>query len=249
MSTICTLITGASSGIGQRTAVQLSESRALILCGRDAGKLKATLDICNNSRTHFAWVYDLENVNGIKASLEEFLSEHQLMVDNFVHCAGIVKVLHMRNVDIKITSQIFNVNLFSAIEIISQLLKKKINGTHLKNIVFISAILGEFGARGHQLYSSTKAALDGLMRSLAVELAPEIRVNSVLPGGVRTPMSESAYNDPVIVEKANIDYPLGTGETGDIANIVEFLLSEKARWITGQQIVVDGGRTINMSQK
>ncbi len=87
------------------------------------------------------------------------------------------------------------------------------------------------------------------MKSLSVELAPGIRVNSILPGGVRTPMSEYALNDPAIIERIKVDYPLGLGETSDIANLVEFLLSEKARWITGQQFIIDGGRTANMSQK
>src|ERR1017187_5203307 len=128
MSTIYTLVTGAGSGIGQRTAIQLSENRSIILNGRDVEKLKATLDLCNKRIEHFIWDYDLEKVEGIKDSLEEFLTKRQLTVDAYVHCAGIMKVLHMRNVDIKTTTQIFNVNLFSAIEIISLLLKKKING-------------------------------------------------------------------------------------------------------------------------
>jgi NAD(P)-dependent dehydrogenase (short-subunit alcohol dehydrogenase family) len=62
-------------------------------------------------------------------------------------------------------------------------------------------------------------------------------------------MSEFALKDPVIVERIKQDYPLGLGEPSDIANLVEFLLSDKSRWITGQQIIIDGGRTANMSQK
>ena len=103
-----------------------------------------------------------------------------------------MKVMRMKNVDYQNALQIFNVNYFSAVEIISLLLKKNVNQRCLKNIIFISSILGKFGAKGHNLYSSTKAALDGLMKSLSVELAPEIRVNSILPGGVRTPMSDYA---------------------------------------------------------
>ncbi len=249
MNTVCTLITGASSGIGQRIAIQLSEYNNLILCGRNISRLQATYDQCNRKRTHFLWEFDLENVNSIKESFEYFLSKNELNVDAFVHSAGNMKVLHMKNVDYKISLQIFNVNFFSATEIIALLLKKRINDGYLKNIIFISSILGEYGARGHNLYSATKAALDGLMRSLALELAPNVRVNSVLPGGVRTKMSEAAYNDAVILEKSINEYPLGIGGTEDIANMVEFLISEKAKWITGQQMIVDGGRTVNFSQK
>ena len=245
----CTLITGASSGIGQQIAIQLSRSRKLVLCGRNHARLQETLNKCNDSQQHFIWEYDLEKVEGIKTSLHSFVETNGLEINNFVHSAGNMKVLHMKHADYKTALQIFNINFFSATEIIATLLKKKINDEHLKNIVFISAILGEFGARGHNLYSSTKSALDGLMRSLAVELGPRIRVNSVLPGGVRTPMSEAAYKDPAISERAMIEYPLGIGQTEDIADMVEFLLSTKARWITGQQMVVDGGRTINLSHK
>ena len=249
MDNNCLLITGASSGIGQRTAIQLSTSGGLILCGRDLGKLQATLQQCSTLHKHFIWEYDLEKIDGLKPALESFILENELAVSSFVHCAGNMKVMHMRMVDYKNSLQIFNINFFSATEIIALLLKKKVNQGQLKNIVFISAILGEYGAKGHHLYSATKAALDGLMRSLAVELAPAIRVNSVLPGGVRTPMSEAAYNDPVIMANTLKEYPLGIGGTEDIANMVEFLLSDKAKWITGQQFFVDGGRTINLSHK
>ncbi len=245
----CTLITGAGSGIGQQIAVELCGSRNLILCGRSADRLEETLRLVHGkSKQIYIWEYDLELVEGIKASLEAFLTANNLFVDGFIHCAGKMSVLHMRMADYKNTLKIFNVNVFSATEIVALLLKKR-NKEHLKNIVFISAILAQFGAKGHNLYSATKAALNGLMRSLAVELAPEIRVNSVLPGGIRTPMSEAAFKDPVIVEKFRAEYPLGIGDTQDIADMVYFLLSDKAKWITGQEMVVDGGRTINMSHK
>jgi NAD(P)-dependent dehydrogenase (short-subunit alcohol dehydrogenase family) len=85
------------------------------------------------------------------------------------------------------------------------------------------------------------------MRAAAVELAPDVRVNSVLPGAVRTAMTESMLADDALQTRMEADYPLGLGEPGDIAAAVEFLLSEKARWITGQQLVVDGGRTVNIT--
>ena len=249
MSRVCTLITGASSGIGQRIAIQLSKEKNIIICGRVFEKLNETLSLCSTENEIISWVFDLENILNIRDSLEKLLKDNDILVESIVHCAGNMKVMHMRNMDYKNSLQLFNINFFSITEIIALLLKKKINQSQLKNIVFISAILGEFGAPGHHLYSASKAALDGLMRSLAVELAPEIRVNSVLPGGVKTPMSEKALNDPIILEKALKEYPLGIGDTEDIANMVEFLLSDKAKWITGQQFIVDGGRTINLSHK
>jgi NAD(P)-dependent dehydrogenase (short-subunit alcohol dehydrogenase family) len=82
-----------------------------------------------------------------------------------------------------------------------------------------------------------------------VELAPEVRINCILPGAVRTPMAEDALATPEIAERLRRDYPLGLGQPRDIAAMVDFLMSEDAAWITGQQFVIDGGRTVNMSLK
>jgi NAD(P)-dependent dehydrogenase (short-subunit alcohol dehydrogenase family) len=87
------------------------------------------------------------------------------------------------------------------------------------------------------------------MRSLAVELAPETRVNSVLPGALNTAMAQNAMSDADIVRNFQSDYPLGLGSPDDVASAVRFLLSDEARWITGQEIVVDGGRSVNFSLK
>ena len=87
------------------------------------------------------------------------------------------------------------------------------------------------------------------MRALAVELAPAVRVNSILPGAIDTPLAAAAFSDAEIMEKFQRDYPLGVGQPSDIAEAIRFLLSQEARWWTGQEIVVDGGRTVNLSQK
>jgi len=243
------LVTGAASGIGQRIAIQLSGFHNLLLCDKNHEGLQSTLGQCLNKSGHLLWEFDLSDVPGIRSSIKDTIREHKIQVSAFIHSAGQIKVMRMKDVDYQNALQIFNINYFSAVEIISVLLKNNVNQNCFKNIILISAILGKFGAKGHNLYSSTKAALDGLMKSLSVELAPDIRVNCILPGGVRTPMSEYALKDPEIIERIKQDYPLGLGETMDIANLVEFLLSDKSRWITGQQIIIDGGRTANMSQK
>jgi NAD(P)-dependent dehydrogenase (short-subunit alcohol dehydrogenase family) len=244
-----TLITGSSSGIGQAVARQLSSQRNLIIHGRDMGRLEATKNQCRNSTQHLIWQFDLQNVAQLSDSLTALLSENELTVECFIHCAGMVTILPMRTVNYHSAQNILNVNVLSAIETVSTLLKKKVNERQLRSIIFISSIWSNFGARGYSLYCASKGALDSLMRALAVELAPDIRVNSVLPGAVKTAMAEQGFSDPVIAENFKHDYPLGPGEAHDIADAVEFLASEKARWITGQQFIVDGGRTINMSLK
>jgi NAD(P)-dependent dehydrogenase (short-subunit alcohol dehydrogenase family) len=244
-----TLITGSSSGIGRAIAILLSAQRNLIIHGRDLERLESTRNQCQDPVRHLIWQFDLKNIEQLADSVTALLSENEACVDCCIHCAGMVTILPMRTINHKTVQDILNVNVLSAIEIISTLLKKKVNDQQLRSIIFISSIWSNFGARGYSLYCTSKGALDSLMRALAVELAPDIRVNSVLPGAVKTAMAEQGFSDPVIVENLKHDYLLGPGEANDIAYAVEFLISEKARWITGQQIIVDGGRTINMSLK
>lgn len=244
-----TLITGASSGLGRATALRLSPGCPLILHGRSLERLEETRRMCVEPDRHLLWTYDLGNPGSLAAALQPQLAEAGRAVKAFVHCAGMVTVLPMRSIDYRAAQQIMNVNFFSAVEIVNLLLNKKANNKQLASIVLVSSIWSRFGSRAHSIYCASKAALDGWMRALAVELAPSIRVNSVLPGAIGTRMAEEGLNDPQIVANLQRDYPMGLGQPDDIANIIEFLLSEKARWITGQQFTVDGGRTVNMSLK
>jgi len=242
-----TLITGASSGIGQAIAVRLSGERRLILHGRDMERLNQTLARSANPGRHLIWTYDLQDLDGLAKSLGGLIAGNGIAVECFVHCAGLLKVLPIRAVDHRVLAEVMNVNFASAVEIVSLLVKKRINRQQLKNILLISSIISNFGAPGFSMYSASKGALDSLMRNLAVELAPAIRVNSILPGGIRTAMTDSMLADPEVLAKLTGDYPLGIGELEDIVNAAEFLVSPRSRWITGQQFVIDGGRTVNIS--
>ena len=242
-----TLITGASSGIGKTIASVLSKNRNLILHGRDLPRLNETRAVCNNPDQHLLWTADLTQPDQLHLTLPEFLQKQQVNIDCFIHCAGALKILPMRQMELSMAREIMNVNFHSAAEIVRLLLMKSINHRQLKNIVFISSTASKFGAKGFNHYCASKGALDSLMRALAVELAPDIRVNSVLPGGIRTKMTESMFDDPLLDGRLEANYPLGLGQPSDIAAAVEFLVSENAKWITGQQWVVDGGRTINIT--
>ena len=242
-----TLVTGASSGLGRSAAVRLSRERNLILHGRNRERLEETLRMCLHPERHVVWEFDLKHPGELAGSLTPLLAASGRAVESFVHCAGMVAALPMRSVDYSVAQEIMNVKFFSAAEIVHVLLKRKVNGQRLTDILFISSIWSRFGARAHSAYCASKAALDGLMRALALELAPGIRVNSILPGAIRTSMAAEAFADPIIVDKLNRDYPLGLGKPDDIADAIEFVLSQKARWLTGQEIVIDGGRTVNMS--
>ena len=243
-----TLVTGASSGIGRAIAIRLSSECKLLLHGRDEARLEQTRQLCQGSG-HLLWRYDLKNVGGVHDDLAALLAEKQIAIECFIHSAGMVTILPSRGISHNQTQEIFNVNVFAAIEIVAALLKKRVNQHRLRNILLISSIWSQFGSRGYSLYSASKGALDAWMRSLAVELAPTIRVNSLVLGAITTPMAEGGFADPEIVANLAKQYPLGTGLPEDAAEVAAFVVSDKARWITGQQLVVDGGRTANMSLK
>jgi NAD(P)-dependent dehydrogenase (short-subunit alcohol dehydrogenase family) len=140
-----------------------------------------------------------------------------------------------------------SINAFSAFEITRLLVRKSFQAGKMTSIVLISSIASGFGAKGFCLYASTKGAIDSFVKSAAVELAPATRVNSVLPGAIETPMTAEMFRRPEIKARFDSCYPLGTGVPADVAKTVAFLLSDDSRWITGQNIILDGGRTSNVS--
>ena len=106
----------------------------------------------------------------------------------------------------------------------------------------ISSVSAIMGTKGYAVYGAVKASMLGMLKSMAAEFAPRVRVNAIMPGGIRTKTTNFLYS---MQEVPNPRYLLGDGEKTDISNMVEFLLSGKARWITGQEFVVDGGLTAN----
>ncbi len=242
-----TLVTGASSGIGKQIAICLSEKYNIIIGGRNKERLQETMKACNTGKKHLVWEFDLSDVDALEESLGIFLAEQNGLVSNFIHSAGYLKTIPLKMSGVDLFQTSFNINVISAAMIAKVLCRKRINQDALKNIVLISSNISNFGAKAFSAYGASKAAVDGLMRSLAVELAPKVRVNSVLPGGIQTTMTEHIYENTALTERINNVCPLGTGTTDDIAKAVNFLVSEDARWITGQQLTVDGGRTINIT--
>ena len=241
------LITGASSGMGREMANRFSEQYKVIVNGRNIERLQETVSKCQNPGQHLIWQYDLSNIDGLEDSLTSFLKSEDITVNYYVHCAGMMKNYPIKMVNVELLQQTFNTNVFSAELITKLLVNKKLNNNSLKSIVYISSNISGFGAKAHSVYGASKGAVDAMMKSLAMELAPNIRVNSVLPGAVKTMLTEHIFEDENLISRMRETYPLGLGTTSDIYEAVRFLLSEDARWITGQQITVDGGRTVNIT--
>jgi len=244
MAETYTLITGASSGFGSSMAQKLSATRRLILVGRKAETLESVRSKCELPEKHVIWVRDLSQLGGISGELATLLTGKSALVDHFVHSAGLLIIQYARAIEMPSVMQLFNVNVFSALEIIKPLVQKRVNQGALRSITFLSSVATRVGASGYSAYSASKGAVNGISLSLAVELAPAVRVNSILPGIVGTEMNTEHFSKPEFVESVLATHPLGFGKAEDVADTVDFLASDRARWITGQEIVVDGGRTV-----
>lgn len=225
-----TLVTGAISEIGEAVARRIAPVRRTILQGQEPEQLNALRLSLPRCESHLIWPQDLHSNAEIVESLRLLLAQSRADVSGFVHCAEEVHPPCLAT-DPGCVLRAFEINYFSATAIIRLLCKKAVNHGALRTIVFVSNIASRFGVREFSTYAATKGALDSLARSLAVEFAPAVRVNSVLAGNRLLPAENQA------------GYLLGPGEPQDIAAICEYLLSEDARRITGQQFVVDGGKT------
>jgi NAD(P)-dependent dehydrogenase (short-subunit alcohol dehydrogenase family) len=237
------LISGATSDIGMSIAETLAGDNSLLLHGRDINKLEQLKNKIKSSNSIEFWLSDLSQIETTKKTLKELMLSKQIKISGFIHCAGTLKILPFRSFRDDYIQEIFNVNLFSAIAILQILLMKN-NISSLRRVIFISALYSKRGNKGNSIYAASKGAIDSLVKSLALELAPEITVNSILPGGIRTKMSEPIFNDPEKLSKIAARYPLGFGQSTDIALMVQYLLGEGGRWITAQNYFVDGGASM-----
>ena len=238
------LITGASSGIGQGIAIVCAQQGAkVLLLGRNLSRLEETLKLCENGQEHAFLSMDLHEGLIDTNDLHSFVKFHA-PIHGFVHAAGISPTIPFKVMKKEQVSAAFQVNLFSAIEIMQQLTKLGIKAPEGMSMVLISSVMSEVGEKGKSLYAMTKSAMIGMVKSLALEYADKkIRFNAISPSVVNTPLSrKSEYRKDELAMKKILDqHPLGLGEIQDIAHSAVFLLSEASRWVTGSNMVVDGG--------
>lgn len=238
-----TLITGAASDIGRQICATLEAAgHLLLMTDLDEGALMEARSSLQHPESHQILALDLSEVEQAEMILAGFLTKEQIQVSNAVFAAGIFSVKPLKLTDYAFVKKNFDIALFSIFAFAKVLTSKKVNADCLQGVVMISSVSAIMGTKGYTVYSAVKAAMLGLMKSLAAELAPRVRVNAVMPGAIRTRTTNFLYE---MQEAPNPRYLLGNGEKMDIANMVEFLLSNKARWVTGQGFIVDGGLTIS----
>jgi NAD(P)-dependent dehydrogenase (short-subunit alcohol dehydrogenase family) len=239
------LITGASSGIGRQCAVTADLMGAkLILIGRSKENLEETASLLINNKPIII-VVDITNYEATEVALKIAL-DTTIKIDGIIHSAGISTTLPLRNIKIDKMLPYFETNVFAGINLTKLLTKPNYLNNEGMSIIFISSVMGIVGELGKTIYSLTKGSLIAGSKSLALELASKkIRVNCISPGVVETPMSQSAVytKDDDSYNKITKLHPLGLGQPEDVANACMFLLSDASRWITGTNLVVDGGYT------
>ncbi len=234
------LVTGASSGIGQATAIECSKMGAkVILTARNEDRLKETF--AQLAGEDHSWlVADLTKEEDITSLVDSVGT-----INGIVLCAGKGLSLPVLYSTRERFDDIFNINFFSPVELLRLLAKKKKMAKGSSAVIIVS--IGGTGrwTPGNAIYGSSKAALKSMVQYFAVELAPkQVRVNGICPGMVETPLIHHGTLTQEQLDEDREKYPLKRyGKPVDIANGTIFLLSEASSWLTGQSIVIDGGLT------
>lgn len=232
------LVTGASSGIGRSCAIELSNAGAeVVITGRNESRLKEVAQIANAKKSI---VVDLCDDNGVSSLVQQLEN-----VDGVVHAAGIIKPFPVSFVGAKHIREVQSINFNAPVELTSLLLRKrKINKNG--SIVFISSISSSFPYKGGAIYTAFKAALETYSKVVALEYGEKgIRSNCIKAALVNTKVLDETINSlpPEILEEHKKRYLLGFGEPDDVANACIYFLSNASRWVTGTNLVLDGGLT------
>lgn len=235
------LITGAASGIGKATALQCSEMGGnMVLLDLNEEGLNQTKEELQGGDNKVIAI-NLTDFDRMKEMVSKLPK-----LDGVVSNAGIFYSMTAKLSERKDMEKIFEINTFSHINLMQQLMEqKKLNKG--ASIVFTSSMSGIYcGAVGGSLYGATKAALAGYAKALAIELAPRgIRVNTIHPGMINTPLIHSAALSQDILDEDKKNYPLGRyGEPEEVAYSIIYLLSEATKWMTGTQLLIDGGYSV-----
>lgn len=234
------LITGASSGIGKKTAIECAMMGAtLIICGRNEERLNDTLSKLEGIG-HHKFVGELTNDSNLLSLVEEMPS-----LDGVFFCAGVPDRTLTKFIDHDKIERVFSINIESPMLLTKWLVrKKKLNAN--ASLVYMSSMGAEEVTKGLGIYAASKAALNSFMRSVANELsARKIRANSIMPMMVQTELVESITTlSKEDIAKDEAKYPLGYGKPEDIAYAVIYLLSDASKWVTGSILKMDGGSTL-----
>lgn len=243
------IVTGAASGIGKESSRLLYElgAKLLLLDVNESGLnlIKEELDKTGDSIAVRA--IDLTELDSIKNILADAKKELGTSYTGLVHCAGIPSILPLRALTNEQYERVMKINTQAGLNLAKIFSSKQGHDSQQQgSIVFISSVYGIVGSAANVAYATSKAALIGMTKALAIEFANKnIRVNCVAPGFIKTKMADgvNAMFDMEYAERIEQMHPLGWGQAIDIANVIAFLLSDASKWTTGAVFNVDGGFT------
>ena len=232
------IVTGASSGIGQEISLLLNRLGASVIAiARDLNRLENLKNKSEYPENLYIEKKDLvEDIENLPNFIKELKNKYGKL-QGFAHCAGIGEIKPLSASDYSDLHKVFDINYFVPILMLKGFTDKRVNVGRGASAVMISSAAAQVFDRGHTAYSGSKSALCASCTCIAKEVADlGIRVNCVLPSDIDTPMTQKLKDfrhDPLN------KYPFGLGSVDDVANMVIFLLSDKAKWITGQNYIID----------
>lgn len=231
------LVTGSTSGIGEATARLLAEKGAkLVLTGRNTSKLESLKSELSGGLAQI-FTCDLT-----QAGQMDQLIANCPQLDGVVHSAGIVDPVSIKFLKTKHLLKTFSINFEAPVLLSAGLINKNKINRHA-SFVFVSSVSSQHPYPGGVVYSASKSALESFSRSLALEHANNgIRSNCVSPAMVKTPIFDEF--DEESMKKHGENYLLGFGEPKDVANAILFLVSPASSWVTGTNMILDGGLLI-----
>lgn len=222
------LIIGGSSGIGQELANQLAQSGKQVIATFNKNK-----PVVENPHVRFHHLDVLEETFSL-----DFLPD---ILAGLVYCPGSINLRPFERIKPADFETDYKLQVIGAIKLIQTVLPR-LKKSENASIILFSTVAVKTGLPFHAQVAASKGALEGLTKSLAAEYAPKIRVNCIAPSLTDTPLAASLLNSVQKKEANALRHPLKRiGTTEDIANMAAFLLSQKASWITGQILHVDGG--------
>lgn len=234
------LVTGATSGIGEGTARRLNELGATVIAtGRNEKKLSELKNSVAYSDNLITEPKDLTEDIGALPKWVKSLKDKYGKLRGLICCAGMDMPKALQIIEEGEAKGLFDVNYFAPLFLAKGFADRRVNTGNNASMVFIASTAGVSPERGQAIYAASKAALIASAKSMSRELADKgIRVNCISPAFVETPM----YYKNLETIGANIDeYPLGIGKVEDVSAMAAFLCADEARWITGQNYVLDGG--------
>ena len=222
------LIIGASSGIGKQLATQLATA---------GNRVYGTYNSTEGNSSNNSLSYHQLNVLNETLNLD-FLPD---TLDGIAYCPGSINLKPFGRITPEDFVEDYKLQVVGAIKVI-QSLSAKLRKSDNASIVLFSTIAVQNGFPYHSQVSASKGAIEGLTKALAAEFSPKIRVNCIAPSLTDTPLAANLLSSDEKKEANAAKNPMKrNGEAADIANMAEFLLSDKANWITGQVMHVDGG--------